>query len=94
VKVEAVSDYASCLGLLFQITDDLLDITATAAELGKTPGKDATNSKATYPALHGEEGARRLAEDAYREALAALDSVEQPLPLLKSLAQLVLERKN
>lgn len=93
-EVSAVSLYASCLGLLFQITDDLLDITATATELGKTPGKDASSSKATYPALHGIEGARRLAEDAYRHALAALDSVDRPLPLLKSLAQLVLERKS
>lgn len=94
VEVEVVSRYAAHLGLLFQITDDLLDITATAEELGKTPGKDASSSKATYPALHGEAGARRLAADAHRDALAALDSIERPLPLLRSLAQLVLERRN
>lgn len=94
LEVEAISRYAAHLGLLFQITDDLLDITATAAELGKTPGKDASTGKATYPALHGIEGARRLADDAYREALAALDSIDRRLPLLRSLAQLVLERRN
>jgi geranylgeranyl diphosphate synthase type II len=41
--------------LLFQITDDFLDVTATAEDLGKTPGKDARSNKATYPALHGME---------------------------------------
>jgi geranylgeranyl pyrophosphate synthase len=92
-EVESIGNYAACLGLLFQITDDLLDITATAKELGKTPGKDAGSSKATYPALYGTEEARRRAEDAYREASAALDRVNRPLPLLRSFAGLVLERR-
>src|SRR3954468_6713638 len=49
----AISAYAAGLGLLFQITDDLLDVTATAEDLGKTPGKDAKAKKATYPGLYG-----------------------------------------
>lgn len=92
-EIETIGTFAACLGLLFQITDDLLDVTATAAEIGKTPGKDAGSSKATYPALYGVEGARRRANDAHREALYALDCIERPLPLLKSITHLVLERR-
>ncbi len=92
--IAAIGVYADCLGLLFQITDDLLDITATADELGKTPGKDAGHNKATYPALYGAEHARRLASDAYREACAVLDRIERPLPLLRAFAELVLKRQS
>ena len=92
-EIDAIADYAACLGLLFQITDDLLDITATAAELGKTPGKDAGKSKATYPALYGVEESRRRAEEAYNKALSALNRSRRPLPLLRDIAKLVLERR-
>src|SRR5215216_4958538 len=57
-ELAAVTNYGSQLGLLFQITDDFLDVTATAEDLGKTPGKDARSNKATYPALHGMEETR------------------------------------
>jgi geranylgeranyl pyrophosphate synthase len=92
-EAEAVTRYALDLGLLFQITDDLLDVTATAADLGKTPGKDARSRKATYPALHGLEAARALAREVYERACAALDAVETPTPMLRGLARLVLERR-
>src|SRR5258708_3928050 len=54
-ELGAITAYGINLGLLFQITDDLLDVTATAEDLGKTPGKDARSRKATYPALYGIE---------------------------------------
>lgn len=92
-ELAAVTSYARELGLLFQITDDLLDVTATADDLGKTPGKDARAQKATYPALYGLEPARARARHAYGEACAALDAVARPTELLRSLARLVLERK-
>jgi geranylgeranyl diphosphate synthase, type II len=92
-EAEAVTRYALDLGLLFQITDDLLDVTATAADLGKTPGKDARSRKATYPALHGLEAALALAREVYERACAALDAVETPTPMLRGLARLVLERR-
>ncbi len=57
-ELDAVTNYATNLGLLFQITDDLLDVTASEKELGKTPGKDARSEKATYPALYGLDEAR------------------------------------
>ncbi|MDT4967460.1 MAG: farnesyl diphosphate synthase, partial [Acidobacteriota bacterium] len=91
--LDAVTRYGFALGLLFQITDDLLDVTATAEDLGKTPGKDARAKKATYPALYGMEAARERASSAYHEALAALDEIERPMPLLRTIAALILERR-
>ncbi len=92
-ELEAVTRYARALGLLFQITDDLLDVTATAEDLGKTPGKDARSSKATYPALYGLEAARERAEMAYKEAASALDEIDRPMPMLRAIARLILERR-
>ncbi|MDT7604228.1 MAG: farnesyl diphosphate synthase [Acidobacteriota bacterium] len=92
-ELEAVTRYAARLGLLFQITDDLLDVTASAEDIGKTPGKDARASKATYPALHGLEAARAHAHTVYDEASAALDTIEHPTALLRTIAQLTLERR-
>ena len=92
-ELEAVTRYALDLGLLFQITDDLLDVTASAADLGKTPGKDARANKATYPALYGLEAARARAHEVYAGACAALDALGRPAGLLRGLARLVLERR-
>jgi geranylgeranyl pyrophosphate synthase len=92
-ELEAVARYALELGLLFQITDDLLDVTASAEDLGKTPGKDARARKATYPALYGLDAARQRARLVYERARAALDQVERPTPMLRALARLVLERR-
>ena len=93
-ELAALDAYAAHTGLLFQITDDLLDVTATAADLGKTPGKDARASKATYPALYGLEGARARAQAAYDAAQAALDQLAaRPVGTLRALARLVLERQ-
>jgi geranylgeranyl diphosphate synthase type II len=91
-EAEALTRYALDLGLLFQITDDLLDVTASAADIGKTPGKDARSQKATYPALYGLDAARALAQEVYERACAALDTLETPTPLLRGVARLVLER--
>src|SRR5436853_3440507 len=65
-ELAAINEYATNLGLLFQITDDLLDVTATAEVLGKTPGKDARSRKATYPALYGIEATRARLADVHR----------------------------
>lgn len=92
-EIELTSDYAAALGLLFQITDDLLDVTATAEALGKTPGKDARALKATYPALHGLEATHERARAVYTQALDALLHIERPTRLLRSIARLILERR-
>src|SRR5918998_1669122 len=66
-ELAAVTSYGTDLGLLFQITDDVLDVTATAEDLGKTPGKDAQSNKATYPGLYGMEETRAAAIKAHRD---------------------------
>ncbi len=90
--IKNISAYAAHLGLLFQITDDLLDVTSSIECLGKTPGKDARSQKATYPALYGIETTRSLAERACEEACAHLDRIETPTPILHSIARFVLAR--
>ncbi len=91
-ELAAVTSYGSHLGLLFQITDDFLDVTATAEDLGKTPGKDARSNKATYPALHGMEETRLAAIDAHRDACEALDQIDRPTAVLKHIADFILHR--
>jgi geranylgeranyl diphosphate synthase, type II len=92
-ELRALTVYAAQLGLLFQITDDLLDVTATIEDLGKTPGKDERASKATYPALYGLEATRERAQSVYIEACAALEEISRPTGLLKSIALSILERR-
>jgi geranylgeranyl pyrophosphate synthase len=91
-ELAAVTSYGSYLGLLFQITDDFLDVTATAEALGKTPGKDARSNKATYPALHGIEETRAAAVEAHRDALHALDQLARPTHVLQKIADFILHR--
>ena len=92
-ELDSLTRYATALGLLFQITDDLLDVTATAADLGKTPGKDARSRKATYPAVYGLDAARSRAQSVYREACAALGELDTPAPALLAIAGFILERR-
>ncbi|MGE0190771.1 MAG: polyprenyl synthetase family protein [Planctomycetota bacterium] len=89
--VEALERYGAAVGLAFQIADDVLDETATAEQLGKTPGKDRADAKMTYVALAGLDGARRLAADAVAEALAALSAVGDD-ERLAALARYAVER--
>jgi len=92
-QIGAITEYATNLGLLFQITDDLLDVTATAADLGKTPGKDARSRKATYPALYGIEATRAQLESVHHATCKALEGIEQPTQLLRSIADFIRERQ-
>ena len=89
----AITDYATNLGLLFQITDDLLDVTATASEMGKTPGKDARSSKATYPAIHGIEATRAKIDAVHAAAGDALQRTDRRTDILKSIAEFVCIRE-
>jgi len=88
----AVTGYGSQLGLLFQITDDLLDVTASVEDLGKTPGKDAESRKATYPALYGIQETREAAAKAHRNACQALDQIDRPTNALRDIADFILNR--
>ncbi len=84
--------YASKLGLLFQITDDLLDVTQATETLGKTAGKDKAADKATYPALLGLEGTRAKIGAVRDEAVDAIAGVARDTVLLTSLVDLVASR--
>ncbi|HEY0306333.1 MAG TPA: polyprenyl synthetase family protein, partial [Longimicrobiales bacterium] len=91
--LEAVGRYARHLGLAFQITDDVLDETASSAELGKTAGKDREGAKATYPALLGVGGARERARGEAAAAVEALRDAGLNDPLLNDLASFAVERR-
>ena len=91
-ELEAVTEYAAQLGLLFQITDDVLDVTSTAEAIGKTPGKDLRSEKATYPNHHGIDAARELALTVHGRARAVLDQIERPTARLAAIANYILNR--
>lgn len=86
---ERLRRYGSHLGLAFQIADDILDVTKSAEELGKTPGKDVAAGKATFPARYGVEESRRLARHYAFEAVQALPETEQGVYPLRAIADLV-----
>ncbi len=86
--------FGSDLGLAFQITDDLLDTTATSEQLGKTAGKDAAAGKRTYPALLGPAESALAAEQASGRATGRLDTLGSAADSLRSIVEMLLARKN
>ncbi len=85
--------YAKNIGLAFQIVDDILDITATSEELGKSAGKDLTSEKATYPKLWGLDESRRQAQELVNQAKAEVSGYgEKALPLM-AIADYITARK-
>lgn len=92
---QALDRYATALGVAFQVVDDVLDVIADAATLGKTPGKDAANDKPTFVSLMGLDGARRYADDLLQQALKALDDSGLPdVRALSALAHMVVSRSH
>lgn len=90
----ALAHYGQCLGLAFQITDDLLDVQGTEANLGKKVQKDSQLGKLTFPGLLGIEESQRRAESLVAEAVAALAPFGERASGLESLARYVLERNH
>ena len=84
--------YAEELGLLFQITDDLIDATGDEAKAGKAVGKDQAQGKATFISIHGLDGARRKAEALAQSARARLDDLGDAAGTLRALPQFLLDR--
>jgi geranylgeranyl diphosphate synthase type II len=92
--IKRLSTYANNIGLAFQIIDDILDITATSEELGKTAGKDLAAQKVTYPSLWGIEASQQKAQDLVTEAKEQLTSYgDAALPLM-AIADYITSRKN
>ena len=81
------------IGLAFQIVDDVLDVTQTSEQLGKTAGKDTASEKATYPALFGIEASVRKADALVSSAFSELDIFSERAETLKELARFLIERK-
>jgi len=92
-ELAALTLYAERFGLAFQITDDILDVTGDEAAIGKPVGSDVRNEKATYVTLTSLEEAKKLAEDAVDEAVAALDIFGERAAFLRDLALFLLGRK-
>lgn len=84
--------YAKCIGLSFQVKDDILDIEADTATLGKTQGKDMDNDKPTYPALLGMAGAKQKAQELHEQAVASLADFGSEADLLRELSLYIIER--
>lgn len=92
--IERLSRYARNIGLAFQIVDDILDITATKEELGKTAGKDVTAQKATYPSLWGLEESKKQAQQLVDTAIAQLAPYGAKADPLRAIAHYIVTRKH
>jgi geranylgeranyl diphosphate synthase, type II len=92
-EVTVIRRFGCLAGLAFQIADDILDVTQTSEQLGKTAGKDMAAEKATYPALYGLEASERRARELVDEACAQLEPFGKRGDTLKELARFLVERK-
>jgi len=92
-QVQGLRDFGMNIGLAFQIVDDVLDLTQTSEQLGKTAGKDTASEKVTYPALFGIEASIKKADELIAKADAALDSYGERAQTLRELAAFLVERK-
>ena len=89
---DALDRFAECMGLAFQIKDDVLDVEGEQALTGKTHGADAARGKATYPSLMGMDNAKRRADALYAEALAALERFGDAAEPLRWMARYIVHR--
>ena len=93
-EVRKLRTFGRSIGLAFQIVDDVLDVTQTSEQLGKTAGKDTAAQKVTYPALFGIEESVRRADILVSKAFAELEGFGNRAERLKELARYLVERKN
>lgn len=94
IQVKNLRQFGQAIGLAFQIVDDILDVTQTSKQLGKTAGKDATSEKATYPALFGLGESRKKAQTLLEEAYKSVQNLGFRSETLKNLARFLVERES
>ncbi len=92
-QLKALTDFGYNVGLAFQIIDDILDITQTSEQLGKTAGKDTKAQKATYPSIVGMEQSKRIAQQLTQKAFASLKIFRGKAQALEALAEFLLKRE-
>lgn len=92
-QVARLRAFGLAIGLAFQIVDDVLDVTQTSEQLGKTAGKDTASEKATYPALFGIDASLQKADSLVNQAFAQLDTFGDRAQTMKELARFLVERK-
>ena len=91
-QLEALTDFGYHVGLAFQVIDDILDVTQSSEQLGKTAGKDEAVQKATYPSIVGLEKSRKIAADLTAKAYQALKPFRGNAVALEALADYLLQR--
>ena len=91
-EVERLREYGQLIGLAFQIADDILDVTSTSEQLGKTPGKDQAANKATYPAIHGLAASEARASELVAEAIEIVSTLGFKTQILQEIAKFIIAR--
>ncbi len=92
-EADALEHYAKCIGLAFQVVDDILDAEATTATLGKTAGKDAEQNKPTYVTLLGVAAARAFADELHENARGSLEIFGERAIRLRQIADFIIKRQ-
>jgi farnesyl diphosphate synthase len=92
-QLQLLDHFAKCIGLAFQVVDDVLDAEATTAALGKTAGKDAENNKPTYVSILGVKQARELAMELQQDACKALDQLGSGSLRLQQVTDFIIQRE-
>jgi len=91
-QIDKLRNYGERIGLAFQIADDILDVTSTSEQLGKTAGKDQAARKATYPVVHGVPASRRRARELVEEAVGIVSSLGISTGMLEEIARFIVAR--
>jgi geranylgeranyl diphosphate synthase type II len=91
-QLDKLRAYGERIGLAFQIADDILDVTSTSEQLGKTPGKDQAANKATYPSVHGISASEHRARELVDEAVQIVSSLRLRTGVLEEIARFIIAR--
>lgn len=93
-ELEKLAIYGDCIGIAFQIVDDLLDVESTSENTGKRTGKDSERGKLTFPGIYGVQSSRDRAEKLVEQAIATIDSFGSAATPLKQLARYITDRSH